>query len=173
MKCFERLVLAHLKTCLPTSLDPFQFAYCQNRSTEDAISTALHSALSHLDNSNTYINEIRKIVPKKNDIITASDVMLYTPDINVIIKEKGCECFFMKCYLLELNVYWEENEIVQDPILTDNLEAIEECLEKKSNICSPCEAQPFANISMFSSSLNDTLDYFSTLGNDEDIYCTC
>ncbi|XP_076151075.1 interleukin-15 isoform X3 [Alosa pseudoharengus] len=119
------------------------------------------------------INEIRKIVPKKNDIITASDVMLYTPDINVIIKEKGCECFFMKCYLLELNVYWEENEIVQDPILKDNLEAIEECLEKKSNICSPCEAQPVANISMFSSSLNDTLDYFSTLGNDEDIYCTC
>ncbi|XP_076151074.1 interleukin-15 isoform X2 [Alosa pseudoharengus] len=103
----------------------------------------------------------------------ASDVMLYTPDINVIIKEKGCECFFMKCYLLELNVYWEENEIVQDPILKDNLEAIEECLEKKSNICSPCEAQPVANISMFSSSLNDTLDYFSTLGNDEDIYCTC
>ena len=54
-KCFERLVLAHLKTCLPPTLDPFQFAYRQNRSTEDAISTALHSALSHLDNSNTYV----------------------------------------------------------------------------------------------------------------------
>ena len=54
MKCFERLVLAHLKTCLPPTLDPLQFAYRQNRSTEDAISTALHSALSHLDNSNTY-----------------------------------------------------------------------------------------------------------------------
>ncbi|KAF0039088.1 hypothetical protein F2P81_009572 [Scophthalmus maximus] len=54
MKCFERLVLNHLKTCLPPTLDPLQFAYCQNRSTEDAISTALHSALSHLDNNNTY-----------------------------------------------------------------------------------------------------------------------
>src|SRR4029434_7644086 len=53
-KCFERLVLAHLKTCLPPTLDPLQFAYRQNKSTEDAISTALHSALSHLDNSNTY-----------------------------------------------------------------------------------------------------------------------
>ena len=55
MKCFERLVLAHLKSCLPPTLDPLQFAYRQNRSTEDAISTALHSALSHLDNSNTYV----------------------------------------------------------------------------------------------------------------------
>src|SRR4029434_7277635 len=54
MKCFERLVLAHLKSCLPPTLDPLQFAYSQNRSTEDVISTALHSALSHLDNSNTY-----------------------------------------------------------------------------------------------------------------------
>ena len=55
MKCFERLVLAHLKTCLPPTLDPLQFAYRQNRSTEDAISTALHSTLSHLDNNNTYV----------------------------------------------------------------------------------------------------------------------
>ncbi|KAI4873658.1 hypothetical protein NFI96_009826 [Prochilodus magdalenae] len=46
-KCFERLVLAHLKSCLPPTLDPHQFAYCQNRSTEDAVSIALHSVLSH------------------------------------------------------------------------------------------------------------------------------
>ena len=54
MKCFERLVLAHLKNCLPPSLDPHQFAYRSNRSTEDAVSTALHCVLSHLDNKNTY-----------------------------------------------------------------------------------------------------------------------
>ncbi|KAI3351732.1 hypothetical protein L3Q82_020240 [Scortum barcoo] len=47
-KCFERLVLAHLKSCLPPTLDPQQFAYRQNRSTEDAVSIALHSVLSHL-----------------------------------------------------------------------------------------------------------------------------
>ncbi|KAM3842180.1 zinc finger CCCH domain-containing protein 15-like [Diretmus argenteus] len=28
MKCFERLVLAHLKSCLPPTLDPLQFTYC-------------------------------------------------------------------------------------------------------------------------------------------------
>ncbi|KAI3360890.1 hypothetical protein L3Q82_012903, partial [Scortum barcoo] len=54
MKCFEWLVLAHLKTCLPPTLDPHQFAYRSNRSTEDAVSTALHCVLSHLENKNTY-----------------------------------------------------------------------------------------------------------------------
>ena len=53
-KCLEQLVLAHFKSCLPPTLDPHQFAYRQNRSTEDAVSIALHSVLSHLDNNNTY-----------------------------------------------------------------------------------------------------------------------
>ncbi|KAI5615474.1 gastrula zinc finger protein XlCGF28.1-like [Silurus asotus] len=55
MKCFEKLVLNHLTAGLPPTLDPHQYAYRPNRSTEDAVSTALHSALTHLDKSNTYI----------------------------------------------------------------------------------------------------------------------
>ncbi|KAI4884329.1 hypothetical protein NFI96_003223, partial [Prochilodus magdalenae] len=55
MKCFERLVLRHIKTLLPPSLDPLQFAYRPNRSTDDAISTTLHLALTHLDNRDTYV----------------------------------------------------------------------------------------------------------------------
>ncbi|KAI4902346.1 hypothetical protein NFI96_004702, partial [Prochilodus magdalenae] len=55
MKCFERLVLRHIKTLLPPSLDPLQFAYRPNRSTDDAISTTLHLALTHLDNKDTYV----------------------------------------------------------------------------------------------------------------------
>ncbi|KAI4877181.1 hypothetical protein NFI96_007309, partial [Prochilodus magdalenae] len=54
-KCFERLVLSHLKSCLPATLDPHQFAYRSNRSTEDAISTAPHTALTHLDCQNSYV----------------------------------------------------------------------------------------------------------------------
>ncbi|KAI4892451.1 hypothetical protein NFI96_008743, partial [Prochilodus magdalenae] len=54
-RCFERLVLSHLKSCLPATLDPHQFAYRSNRSTEDAISTALHTALTHLDCQNSYV----------------------------------------------------------------------------------------------------------------------
>ncbi len=40
---------------LPPSLDPFQFAYRSNRSTDDAIATALHPALTHLDKTDTYV----------------------------------------------------------------------------------------------------------------------
>ncbi|KAK3524892.1 hypothetical protein QTP86_011310 [Hemibagrus guttatus] len=55
MKCFEMLVLSHLIVCLPPTLDSHQFAYRPNRSTEDAISTAIHLALTDLDTNNTYI----------------------------------------------------------------------------------------------------------------------
>ncbi len=55
MKCFERLVMQHIKSAPPPSLDPFQFAYRSNRSTDDAIATALHPALTHLDKTDTYV----------------------------------------------------------------------------------------------------------------------
>ncbi len=53
--CFERLVMQHIKSVLPPSLDPFQFAYRSNRSTDDAIATALHPALTHLDKKDSYV----------------------------------------------------------------------------------------------------------------------
>ncbi|KAK2883355.1 hypothetical protein Q8A73_022288 [Channa argus] len=43
MKCFERLVMHHIKSALPPSLDPSQFAYRSNSSTDDAVATAVHS----------------------------------------------------------------------------------------------------------------------------------
>uniref|UniRef100_A0AAV2L2L3 Reverse transcriptase domain-containing protein n=1 Tax=Knipowitschia caucasica TaxID=637954 RepID=A0AAV2L2L3_KNICA len=43
MKTFERLVLDFIKSQIPVSVDPLQFAYRQNRSVEDAISFALNS----------------------------------------------------------------------------------------------------------------------------------
>ncbi|XP_076862714.1 nuclear respiratory factor 1 isoform X2 [Brachyhypopomus gauderio] len=55
MKCFERLVMHHIRSSLPPFLDPYQFAYRSNRSTGDAISTALHSAHTHLDRKDTYV----------------------------------------------------------------------------------------------------------------------
>jgi hypothetical protein len=55
MKCFERLVMAHINNIIPETLDPLQFAYHPNRSTNNAISIELHTALSHLDKRNTYM----------------------------------------------------------------------------------------------------------------------
>jgi hypothetical protein len=55
MTCFKRLVMAHINSILPDTLDPLQFAYRPNRSIDDAISIALHTVLSHLDKRNTYV----------------------------------------------------------------------------------------------------------------------
>ncbi|KAK3548525.1 hypothetical protein QTP70_013370 [Hemibagrus guttatus] len=55
MKCFKRLVMRHIKTKLPLSLDPLQFAYCPNRSMDDAITTILHLTLTYLDNKDSYV----------------------------------------------------------------------------------------------------------------------
>ncbi len=54
-KCFEKLVRDYICSVLPASLDPLQFAYRCNRSIDDAIAFTLHTALSHLENKNTYV----------------------------------------------------------------------------------------------------------------------
>ncbi|XP_078794170.1 uncharacterized protein slc39a11 isoform X5 [Oryzias latipes] len=43
MKCFERIILNHIKDIIPATLDSHQFAYRENRSTEDAVSLAQHA----------------------------------------------------------------------------------------------------------------------------------
>jgi hypothetical protein len=51
--CFERLVMVHINT-----IPDIQFAYRPNRSTDDTISIALHTVLSHLDKKNTYVRTL-------------------------------------------------------------------------------------------------------------------
>ena len=55
MKCFERLVKDHITSTLPATVDPLQFAYRPNRSTDDAIAITLPTAMYHLDKMNTYV----------------------------------------------------------------------------------------------------------------------
>ncbi|KAK3572751.1 hypothetical protein QTP86_007041 [Hemibagrus guttatus] len=55
MKCFKKLVWGHIMSLLPQSFDPHQFAYRSNRSTGHAIATALHAALSHLEQQGSYV----------------------------------------------------------------------------------------------------------------------
>ncbi|KAK3537444.1 hypothetical protein QTP70_010420 [Hemibagrus guttatus] len=55
MKCFEKMVRGHITSLLPQSFDPHQFAYRSNRSTGDAVATALHAALSHLEQQGSYV----------------------------------------------------------------------------------------------------------------------
>jgi len=49
MTCFERLIKDYICAFLPPSMDPLQFAYRANRSTDDAVSQLIHSSLSHID----------------------------------------------------------------------------------------------------------------------------
>ncbi len=55
MKCFERLVMNHIKFSLPNTLDPFQLAYRPNRSMDDAISPTLHLSLTPLEKKDSYV----------------------------------------------------------------------------------------------------------------------
>ncbi|KAK2186914.1 hypothetical protein NP493_182g00022 [Ridgeia piscesae] len=54
MKTLERLVLQFLKSVIDPFLDQFQFAYCNNRSVDDAVALGLFYVLQHLDSPNTY-----------------------------------------------------------------------------------------------------------------------
>ena len=47
--------MAHINTIIPETLDHLQIVYRPNRSIDDAISIALHTALSHLDKRITYV----------------------------------------------------------------------------------------------------------------------
>ena len=55
MKSFERIVMKHIKSILPSDFDPHQFAYRSNRSVEDAISLGLHRILHHLETPSSYV----------------------------------------------------------------------------------------------------------------------
>ncbi len=74
MKVFERLLKKHICSSIPVTLDPLQFAYRPNKSTDDAISQVLHSSLTHIDSKNgnyvrllfiDYSSAFNTIVPTK------------------------------------------------------------------------------------------------------------
>ena len=54
MKCFERIILHQLMKHTKPHLDPYQFAYKHNRSTEDATRTLLHNAYTHLEKPSSF-----------------------------------------------------------------------------------------------------------------------
>ena len=85
MKCFEKRTISQINTIIPDTLDPLQFTYRPNRSTNDALSIEPHTALSHLDKRKTYVrmlfidcsSEFNTIVPSK--LITKLRTLGLTP----------------------------------------------------------------------------------------------
>ena len=94
MKCFEKLVRTHIVSNLPPRLDPHQFAYRANRSTEDAIAAALHFALSHLEQRGSYVRGLlfvdfssafntiltNRLVTKLSDLGISHSICLWIKD---------------------------------------------------------------------------------------------
>ncbi len=89
MKVFERLLKKHICFFIPATLDPLQFAYRPNRSTDDAISQVLHSSLTHIDSKNgnyvrllfiDYSSAFNTIVPTKL-AVKLSDFLTGRPQV--------------------------------------------------------------------------------------------
>lgn len=47
--------MAHIKDKIDINVDPHQYAYRKNRCTSDAVSSDIHSALTHLENRDSYV----------------------------------------------------------------------------------------------------------------------
>ena len=96
MKIFEKLILPFLKSILPVDLDPYQFAYKNNRSTEDAVTLLLHNALLHLEpprtnkeSSNKYVRLL--FVDYSSAFNTIIPSKLYVKLVDLGIDQSLCE----------------------------------------------------------------------------------
>lgn len=54
MKSFESIMAGNLRSEVQHLLDPYQFAYNDGRSTDDALNTTTHFILQHLENPTAY-----------------------------------------------------------------------------------------------------------------------
>lgn len=55
MKCFEWLVMAHMNDTIDINVDPHQNADWENQSASDAVSSVIHSTLTHLESKDIYV----------------------------------------------------------------------------------------------------------------------
>ncbi|KAI4886293.1 hypothetical protein NFI96_002282 [Prochilodus magdalenae] len=100
MKCLERLGKTHICSSLPATMDPHQFAYRSNRSTDDAIALTVHCALTHLDRKNSYVRMLfidyssafntiipAKLIPKLTDLGLNSHLFNWVLDFQIGIPQ--------------------------------------------------------------------------------------
>ncbi|KAK5865650.1 hypothetical protein PBY51_019902 [Eleginops maclovinus] len=88
------------------------------------------------------------------EALKKSDAMLYAPNEVTNEVEESCKKMILKCYMLELMMVINEEDI-----LDDNLDVFYEFYEHhlkepKSDGCRQCETYPLVNITTFSDRLN-------------------
>ena len=57
-KCLERILLKHMLPEIEDNLDPYQFSYRKNKSTEDATLLYNNLVVEHLENKNAYVRSV-------------------------------------------------------------------------------------------------------------------
>lgn len=82
-KCFERLVLARIKSSLPPTLDQNLNVCRANRSTEDTINAVLHTVLTQLELSGTYVRQLFVDYSSAFNTIVASRLLTKLQDLGL------------------------------------------------------------------------------------------
>ena len=126
MKCFKRLVKDHINTIIP---DTLQFEYRPNRSTDDAISIALHTVLSHMDKRNSYVRMLFIDYSSAFNTIVLSKLItkLKTQGLNI------SHCNWILDFLLGPPLGWEGG---------NNTPLSGACLVPSCTLCSPMTVGP-------------------------------
>ncbi|XP_073323501.1 interleukin-15-like [Pagrus major] len=87
--------------------------------------------------------------------IKKSDAMLYAPSANEV--KKNCKRMSLRCYMLELVMVVDEEEIRNN--FTDCIDDFAETLPETDPVgCPPCEAYSLKNITIFLKRLNNLLE---------------
>ncbi|KAM9856746.1 interleukin-15 isoform 1-T1 [Aulostomus maculatus] len=96
--------------------------------------------------------------------IEKSDAMLYAPSMN---GKEICQTIYLKCYILELIMVLDEEEIDNDD--TRCIRDFIDTLNPELNLvrCPPCEIYPLKNITEFMKSLNNLLEARASLHADK------
>ncbi|KAM7394406.1 hypothetical protein PAMP_021211 [Pampus punctatissimus] len=99
------------------------------------------------------VEDLQICVQNVKHNIEKSDATLYAPSLNDI---KNCEMMMLKCYMLELLMVMDEEDVDDDCIYAYNEKLKSE--EFKSDGCLPCEAYSLTNITVFLERLNQLLE---------------
>ena len=113
MKVFERLVLRYLKSVTNSSMDPLQFAYRENRCTDDAVALALHFVMQHLDYPNTYARIL--FVDYSSAFNTVIPQQLY--DKLQLLSLDPSMCYWLLDFLLQRSQVVNMNSIISSTII--------------------------------------------------------
>ncbi|CAB1436393.1 unnamed protein product [Pleuronectes platessa] len=118
-------------------------------------------SLSSWAGADAALADLRMCVTNLKNTIEKSDAMLYSPSIDDI--EENCENVSLKCYMLELIMVLNEEEVNDGN--AGCILAFNERLDFHPGGCPPCEAYSLQNITIFLDRLNTLLEKGTARGN--------